>query len=170
MTKQSNTSAISGFSLVELMIVLVILGIISAFAMPGIKGIIENIQLYTTVNGIKRQLMCAKTRALGDSQLHCGVFFDTVGTADKVQVFLDNGLPINNGQYDQGLDQRIMGAFYIPPTLSLSVSDIDGKCEIVFRGDGSTRVQGVTVTVNTSRNRNKKVSVVSSTGRIRVAE
>jgi prepilin-type N-terminal cleavage/methylation domain-containing protein len=166
----SSSKIQSGFSLVELMVVVGIIGFLAVIAAPNFNAIIDGIQLYTTVNGIKHQLKCAKTRALGDSQLFCGVYLDTATSQKKLKVFLDNGTPVNNGRYDAGSDRHILGDYLIPATLSISFVDSYGNREIVFRGDGSTCIQGVTITLKSKRNKIRKISVIPSTGRIKVVE
>ncbi|MBN1309587.1 MAG: prepilin-type N-terminal cleavage/methylation domain-containing protein [Chitinispirillaceae bacterium] len=164
------TMALQGFSLIEVLIVIAVILILSAVAVPAIKPLLEGVQLSTSAKGIKNQLICAKTRALGDSRVHCGVYFDTSATPDRVQVFLDNGTPANDGIYTQGSDQHFMAAYTLPPTLSLVIGG-DGTNEaIIFRGDGSTRVHGMSITIRTAKNREKNISVLPSTGRIKITD
>jgi prepilin-type N-terminal cleavage/methylation domain-containing protein len=160
----------NGFTLLEILIVLTIISILSAVAIPSIKPLIEGIQLFTTANGLKNQLICAKTRAVGDSRVHCGVYFDTTSKPQKIQVFLDNGTPVNNGRYDQAADQRFMPAYILPPTLSIRIGGVGLHSAILFRGDGSTKVHGMTLTIQTSRKREKHISVLPSTGRIKITD
>lgn len=164
-----SASAQKGFTLFEILIAVVVLLILSAAAAPAIKPIIEGIQLYTTANGIRSQLVCAKTRAIGDSQLHCGVHFDTGATPQRVQVFMDNGSPENNGSYDDGDDEKFMTAYVLPPTCSLKISGEGISDVIIFRGDGSTKIHGMTLTLFNSK-RIKNISVLPSTGSIKITD
>ena len=160
--------SIRGFTLVEALVVVAIIVIVATAVTPMMLPVVENIRLMTTANGIKHQLICAKTRALGDSRIHCGVHFDTHSTPHQVQVFSDNGSPENNGEYNEGSDQLFMPAYILPPTISLTISGTGAGSDIIFRGDGSTRVHGLVIKVKTNRNREKQITVLPSTGRIKI--
>lgn len=160
--------SIRGFTIIEVLVVVAITVIIAAAVTPMMLPVVESIQLMTTTNGIKHQLICAKTRALNDSRVHCGVYFDTHAESHRVQVFIDNGSPENNGVYDEGSDQLFMPAYILPPAISLAIGGAGSGSEIIFRGDGSTKVHGLIITVKTVRNREKRISVLPSTGRIKI--
>jgi prepilin-type N-terminal cleavage/methylation domain-containing protein len=155
-----------GFSLLELMVAVLIIGVLSAAAIPSIKPLLEDIKLQAAANAIKHQLYMARTRSLGDPQVHCGVVFDTLNKT--VQTFLDDGVPVGNNQYNPGSDHVFMAAYKLPGTLTLQIGGTGSTNVVIFRGDGSAKIPGLTLTINNSLNKTKRISVLPSTGRIRL--
>jgi hypothetical protein len=129
---------------------------------------IENMQLSMVTNSMKHQLICARTRALGDSKIHCGVHFDTSSTPQRLQVFLDTGNPERDGVYTEGSDQNFGAAYVLPPTIKFTISGTGTSRDIVYRGDGSAKINGMIIMVKTSRNKIKTVTVLPSTGRTKI--
>ncbi len=152
-----------GFSIIEVFIVIAIMGIMAAFARPSMKSFLENIRLRSAANTVKQHLIVAKTRALGDPNIHAGVFFDTSGTPDKTIAFVDS---FNNNMYASGIDPILV------PPYKLSLFDtlkITSPCPntVIFRGDGSAKTS-MTLTVSNKSFKSYTISVLASTGRIRV--
>jgi prepilin-type N-terminal cleavage/methylation domain-containing protein len=158
----------NGFSIVELLIVVVIIGIIAAVAIPASKPLIENIRLATTANAVRNTLYMAKTRALGDPLVHCGVVFDTVSTPNTVQAFLDNGIPVGNNMFDPLNDRTFMAQYVLPKTIKMKISGTVNPNVVIFRGDGSAKIPGLTLTITNVRNKSKCITVLPSTGRIKL--
>jgi prepilin-type N-terminal cleavage/methylation domain-containing protein len=167
-TPLSNHNDDKGLSILELIVVVAVIGLLSMVAIPSMKPLLEDIRLRTSANSIKHQLYIAKSRALGDSQVHCGIFFDTINKPNTIQTFLDDGAPANNNQYDPGKDHLFMDSYKLPPTVKLQIGGAGHNNVIVFRGDGSAKVRGLTLTIRNSLNKTKTISVLSSTGRIKL--
>jgi Tfp pilus assembly protein FimT len=158
----------SGISLLELCVVVLIIGLLSASAIPSIKPLLEDIRLKTTANAIKHQLYMARSRSLGDPLVHCGVVFDTLNKPNTVQTFIDDGVPVGNNQYDPGSDHLFLSAYTLPRTLKLQIGGAVHTNVVIFRGDGSAKIPGLTLTITNSLNKTKHVSVLPSTGRIKL--
>jgi prepilin-type N-terminal cleavage/methylation domain-containing protein len=157
-----------GFTLIEVITVVVIIMIISAIAIPSMTPVIENIQLSMAVKSIKGQLICAKTRALGDSKIHCGVHFDTTLTPPHLQVFIDNGSPEHDGIYTKNSDQNFGGEYILPLSVIMKIEGTGKNRDIIYRGDGSTKVHGMILKLTTRRGTTHYLTVLPSTGRVKV--
>jgi prepilin-type N-terminal cleavage/methylation domain-containing protein len=160
----------TGFSLFELCIVIVIIGIMALFARPSIRPFIENIRLRSAVNTTKQHLIVAKTRALGDPNVHAGVFFNATSVPYSVVAFLDdNPDTVNDNLYTQGKDHILC------PSYSLSKSDtlklISGTNPVVFRGDGSAKASAKFFVYSLVNGKlfGDTISVLASTGRIKIS-
>jgi len=155
-----------GFSLLEVITVLAIISISTIAALPYSKRLLEGVRLNTTTNAIKHQLIIAKTRALDDSKIHCGVFIDTLN--NLVQTYLDDGTPGGNDKYDPGSDHIFMKNYKVPKSLTLKINSGNFSTGVIFRGDGSAKIPGLTLTVNNKYGKSKRISVIPSTGRIKL--
>ena len=159
----------NGFTFVEVIFVLGVIVTIAAFIAPNMTPLVENIELRNAANSIKYKLILAKTRALGDSRLHCGVFFDTGSTPQRVYAFFDNPTSGTKNYYDAGIDTRYMEPYMLPPTITLQIGGTGMNRAIIFRGDGSTAIHGMQLSVQTKNDRKKNITVLPSTGRIQIS-
>jgi prepilin-type N-terminal cleavage/methylation domain-containing protein len=157
----------NGFTVIEVLLVVTLLVIIGGIIKINTAALTRSIQLKTAANSIKNQLICAKTRALGDSRVHCGVYFDTVATPNRVFTFFDEG---TDGMYDPGTDAPYLPPYTLPPAVSLTIGGEGINSEIIFRGDGSARIHGMQLSISDSDTREKIISVLPSTGRIKVID
>ena len=82
--------------------------------------------------------------------------------------FIDDEKSGNRGYFDPGIDPKYMEPFNLPPIISLKIGGAGINRSIVSRGDGTTAVHGMQLTVETKNGRKKSISVLPSTGRIRI--
>ena len=155
----------NGFSLVNTLAALVIVSIISGFAVPSIKGYMRSIQLRNAANSAKYFILNARSRAVSNPMLHCGVVFTVSSTnADSIFAFIDNFNPTAN-VYDKGKD-----SLYKTPIEFLrkdSVNIISATSStLIFRGDGSANTS--TKVVLKLYNLQDTLDVLASTGRVKV--
>jgi prepilin-type N-terminal cleavage/methylation domain-containing protein len=159
----------NGFSVWELMVVLAIVAALAVFAQPSIKPFLEGIRLRTSVSAIKQQLIYAKTRALGDPNVHAGVYFNTTPPYSVVAFLDDDSTAVNDNQYTAGKD-NILTSMHMVPQSDTLVLVSGGTNSVIFKGDGSARTSSRFFIYYTYLGipRGYTISVLASTGRIRV--
>jgi prepilin-type N-terminal cleavage/methylation domain-containing protein len=157
----------SGFTLVETMLVVIIVGLLASLAVPNMLAMIEMIRLRGAADIIKRELIVARTRAIADPYVHCGVLFDTASRPQRVMIFFDRGTSYAIDTTDTV--NKYMGVNTVAKGISLRIPSTSGITDkiVVFRGDGSAKRGGNIQLVNRF-NRVKTIRVQESTGRVKV--
>lgn len=159
----------SGFTIVELMMVVLIIAVLAAVAVPNMVPMIDLIKLRTGADGIKRQMIAARTRALSDPNTHVGVYINQSVTPNTSFIFLDVGGTAD--QYDAGTDKIYMGIHSVPKGIWDSIPTVGNggvtNNAVVFRGDGSAKTGG-SVIVKNRFGKIRIVNVLASTGRVKV--
>lgn len=158
----------AGFTLAETLVVILIVCILAAVAVPSIIGLVDSSRLKSSIDLVKRQIAVAKSRSVANPQIHCGVYFKLT-LPQAVGVFYDNGNLSNVNRFVQGQDE-----FYIHfvnlstgTSLALPVSNAVTDSCIVFRGDGSAK-NGGSILIKDVKNRAWEINVLASTGRIKI--
>ena len=156
--------------MVEVLMVIIIIFIMALMARPALKSFSPSFSLHTSAKTIRQMLVLAKSRALGDPNVHAGIYLSNTNFPDSVIAFLDDdATSLNDYQYTPGKDHLLA------PALKLSRSDtlvIDPSITfntIVFRGDGSAKTSA-RFYIKSKFNRCDTISVLASTGRIRLAK
>ena len=88
----------SGFSLIELMVVVALIAITVAFALPNMIGQRADAKLQGAVNNLKGDLNKARTLAIRENA-NVVILFE----ADRYQVFVDNG----GGAFSTNSNRRV---------------------------------------------------------------
>lgn len=107
----------AGFTLIELMIVIVLLAVIAAVAVPGFQTLLENNQITATTNRLVGSLNFARSEALRE------------GRQVTVQAI--------SGDWDNGVEVVVGGNTLRRSEFSNSRMSINGNA-VTFRGNGLT--------------------------------
>jgi type IV fimbrial biogenesis protein FimT len=155
---------INGYSMMELLVVIAIVSIVAALARPSVKPYLESLRLRSAANAVKQQLVLAKTRAIGDPNLHCGVYFGVGALSDTALSFFDVN---SDNNYTAGTDQIFMPASVLPISDTLKI--VSGINPVIFRGDGSAKYS-LKICISNGYNKCDTISVLASTGRIKITK
>ena len=145
-----------GFTLVELMIVLVIMGIVSAIAAPNFMHYMAERRLNGAARMVMSDLMAARQKAVSHNN-EFKVFFNA---SNRQYTLLDDD--DNDGAADTGeaTEVRDMQIDYYDVTLSASANPI-------FTPRG-TSTNGTKVTLTSSRTGGTKYVKTAWTGRVKI--
>jgi prepilin-type N-terminal cleavage/methylation domain-containing protein len=156
-----------GFTLIELLTVIFMIGLFSAFAVPGIMSWRDAAKLRGAAENLKGNLELAKMKAI---QVNGPVAIQF--RADGYMIFVDTGA--NDGKLDA--DEEIMKSVVLPPGVEFDFTEStfatvngDGNWpkKIRFKGRGTAKA-GTAVLTNSKKTRAKSLTV-SSLGRITLA-
>ncbi len=156
-----------GFTIVEILIAIAIIGILSAFGVPLGGKILANSRLNTGAAALRSSLTLARSRAMANPQVHCGLFLNP---GKGFLLFNDvNG----NGQYDSSganADVIYQPLSTLPKSIDFDSIPAAWNKVILFRGDGSARLGGAFLLKSTSTNRKKRVVVSKESGEVRITQ
>ena len=108
----------SGFSLIELMIVVAIIAITVAFALPKMIGQRADAKLQGALNNLKGDLNVAKSMAVRENATVVVLF-----EADGYQVFVDNGA--SSGNWVREGDEHLLRNRRLPGGVSIDLAATD---------------------------------------------
>jgi type IV fimbrial biogenesis protein FimT len=158
-----------GFTLIELLTVIFMIGLFSAFAVPGIISWRDAAKLRGAAENLKGNLELAKLKAI---QVNGPVAIQF--STDRYRIFVDTGA--NGGKLDA--DEELMKSVELPPGIRFDFNDIASTLSAVnddgnwlkktrFFGRG-TADNGTAVLKNEQRTRAKMLKV-SNLGKISLA-
>jgi prepilin-type N-terminal cleavage/methylation domain-containing protein len=176
--KRHRASHVSGFTLVEIMMVIALIGLVAAFAIPKL-----NFSAYR-VNGAVRgttALIARAQRLAVTDQNNVNVLFDVANNQIKVHEDANNDNVIQNTErvrtypLGEGVVFGIGGAparLYTEIPVSFDKWELNGLKEIIFRRDGSASENcGLYITTTTAQKSSRpqdarSIEVIRSTGRV----
>lgn len=148
-----------GFTLVEILVVLVIISIVSAIGYPSFANISQRAEFKAEVSNLVGQLQRARFEAI---KTHSYVVVQA--SLNGYKIFLDNSRTKGQaGDWTQQADEKSLANCQLPQDLTLSSNFPDNK----FRFKGTTGVKAGNFTLTDSNGKGMSV-IINTTGRIRV--
>ncbi len=137
---KKETTTLSGFTLLELLFVVFILGVMAAVALPNWSRMIENIELRSAAQKIMLDLQGAKSNAVRHNAC-VGVTFTPVAypaTGGTYTVFADDGSGSGGSACNQSQDgsESVINTEVIDSRVSLVNAAIGGGSSLCFTANG----------------------------------
>ena len=167
----------AGFTLVEAMMVVVIIGLIAAFAVPKLD--FTRYRLNGAVRSVVSLLNRAQRQAVTD-QNNVNVIFNTNNQSITLHEDMNNNNQIDNGERTRsypigegaayGLGPSVSPRFYSPSPVTFT-RRLSGNPELIFRRDGSASEAGAIYIGSTRAGSSaaadtRSIEVIAATGRI----
>jgi len=151
-----------GFTMLEMMIIVVIIGILAAMAVPSFSSIIPKLKVRSEARGTLNYLRLARSMAISEAT-QVGVFVDTSNR--RYFIFKDIISP-DQMTYNVG-DSIMSGPDIIDSDVVLFSSTFTNN-SVVFQATGSASQSGSFVYARSDGGFRYTVSVLGSTGRSRM--
>jgi len=110
----------SGFTIFEVMIVVAIMAVLAAIAVPNMIGSRSDAKLRGAVENLRGDLNSAKMMAVRDNALVVVNFF-----ADRYEVFVDNGAGADAGNWTRDAGERLIASRALPAGVSIDLVATD---------------------------------------------
>jgi type IV fimbrial biogenesis protein FimT len=173
---RSYRSVVRGFTLVELLIVLLILGVLSSLAVPSLQTMARNQALSNASSDLMSALLQARSMALKNNRK---TIVEPVSGGDWKtgwRVYTDIN---DNNAFDSGTDTLLFTREALPIDIAIGALSGTGESQnsataFAYSGDGfSANINGSnngTVLLQSSTTTRKKYIVVSRVGRPRICD
>jgi type IV fimbrial biogenesis protein FimT len=110
----------SGFTIFEIMIVLAIMAVLAAIAVPNMIGWRGEAKLRGVVENLKGDLNMAKMMAVRENALVVINF-----SADRYEVFVDNGAGADAGNWTRDVGERRIASRVLPAGVAIDLGATD---------------------------------------------
>lgn len=158
--KQIKTGWMPGFSVIELMVVVVIMAVMAAVSIPAFRSHTESVNLTKGSQEVASSLKLARTRAVATNNPVVVVFNSDDGT-----FFLFEDVD-DDGTHDA--DEASAGPYEVPRRISISSVSFASET-VTFNPNGSASETGAVVLANT-KDLAQRVDVTAPTGLVYVSD
>jgi prepilin-type N-terminal cleavage/methylation domain-containing protein len=107
----------SGFTVIELLIVVAILAILASIALPNILAPSNRAKLRGTISNLRGDLQTAKMMAIREN-----AFVVVNMQATGYEVFVDNGAGGNAGNWVRDADERLLASRLMEPGVTIDLA------------------------------------------------
>jgi type II secretion system protein H len=149
----------AGFTMLEMMIIIVIIGIVAAMAVPSFYNTIPRLKARTEARNILNFVRLARSRAVSDGSQY-GVYIDT---SNRQYILFKDTINPAQMMYNTG-DSAVVGPETLDPDVVLTNSTFTNNT-VVFIPTGGASQSGSFTLDNTDGGSSYTVSVLSSTGK-----
>ena len=155
----------TGFTMLEMMIIIVIIGILASLAVPGFINWIPKMKVKNDAKTNLNYLRLARSKSVADNSQY-GIYFDVAG--NRVIYFEDTSSP-ENLSYDPGLDSTVEAPYNMASNVSL-INCTFVNNTIIFFPNGSASTSGSITVTDESSGVAYNINVLASTGRVRLEQ
>lgn len=162
MSKLSGGSC-GGISLLEILVVVVVIITMAGLARSPMSRYYRTLEQKHAVAGIRKLIQTARSRAMSNPSVHCGVSFDLGSVPPRAFLFEDSYAP-GAYAYDPEKDKPYLAPLVLPKKTVLSIP-AEYPPALIYRGDGSAYLSAMVIVE--SPGFKDTVDVLASTGRVR---
>lgn len=152
-----------GFTMIELMIVAVAIGIFSAIAIPRFGKVMTRLKLKTSARDVTSVLRLARSNAVSQKG-HFGVHFDVENS--QYTLFKDM---VNLTSYTYEIGDSALKAFVLPENVSFGYASFNNST-VIFFPNGSASSSGMVDLWSYDIYDYLWVDVLASTGRVKLVK
>jgi prepilin-type N-terminal cleavage/methylation domain-containing protein len=153
----------SGFTFIELMIVVVIIGVFAAMAIPRFGKIMDGFNLKTSGRDIISSLRLARSYAI-TQKYQFGIYFDP--ETNQYILFKDISTP---GSYIYDGNDSAMQTQTLPHNVDFTYTSFSDNV-VIFKPNGSASATGSVELRSEGVNDHITVDVLASTGRVKMVK
>jgi type IV fimbrial biogenesis protein FimT len=136
-----------GFSLLEAMIVIAVIGILSAIALPSIIGQRSNTNLRDAVSMIRGNFEMARSRAIRENAI-----VSVLIKADGYTIFFDNGPGAAAGNWAPDGGEKILSDTKLPPGIRIDLATMTfTNSGTRFNGRGYSSNPGIVTVLSSGK-------------------
>lgn len=155
------TKSSKGFTLIELMIVAVAIGIISAIAIPRFGKVMTRLKLKTTARNVISTLRLARSNAVSQKRPF-GVHFDV---NSNQYVFFEDKVNLSSSTYEAG--DSVIKTVTLPEDVNFGYANFNNGA-VIFFPNGSASSSGMVDLYSYDIYDYLWVDVLASTGRVKL--